>query len=130
MTTCVVYKPTACFPPKGVASEVYFDSLRIQAGPKNYLDDADLERLISHPDYPQYEAWGAIEVIQPDQEPAPAPVPGQPVYPANLSGISVEKAENVVNGCDDVTVLRAWFDSETRKTLREIITRRIEEIIE
>lgn len=131
MTTCVVYKPTACFPPKGVASEVFFDSLCLKAGAKNYLTDDELERLISHDDYPRYEAWGAIEVIQPEQEaPELAPAPGQPIYPANLSGISVEKAEDIVNGCDDVVVLRAWFDAETRKTLREILTRRIEEILE
>lgn len=130
MSTCVVYKPSKCYPPQAATAEVWFDSIILKAGSGNFLNDGQLEQLMDHPDFVRYDTWGAIEVVTPD---TPAPdlpvVQGQPTYPANLSGISVEKAEDIVNACDDVAVLRAWFDAETRKTLREILTRRIQEII-
>lgn len=130
MSTCVVYKPSKCYPPQAATAEVWFDNVILRPGAGNFLNDSQLDTLISHPDFPRYEAWDALEVVTPD---TPAPelptVAGAATYPASLGGISVDKAEDIVNACDDVAVLRAWFDAETRKTLREILTRRISEIV-
>lgn len=131
MSTCVVYKPSKCYPPQTATAELWFDTIALKAGPKNFLDDQQLQALVDHPDYPRYRAWDAIEIMAPE---TPAPelpaIDGKTTYPSNLSGLSVDKAEHIVNACDDLIVLRTWFDAETRKTLREILTRRISEIVE
>ena len=130
MSTCIVYKPSKTYPPQAATAEVWFDNLVLKPGSRNFLSDSQLAELQAHPDYARYQGWGAIEVISPELATPELPITDRgTAYPSNLSGISVEKAEDIVNACDDLAVLRAWFDAETRKTLREILTRRIEEIV-
>lgn len=123
--TPVTYKPGRCSPPRGPSSQLLFDNITLQAGPRNYLSDDDLSRLMDHPDFARYEAIGAIE-IQGAAEAVPT-TPGNE-YPANLSTLKTEAAEDLINATDDLEVLRTWFDAETRKGVREILSRRMREI--
>jgi hypothetical protein len=125
--TTVIFRPKNCNPELGPKTKIWFDNIMLSPGARNLLSDSELETLISHPDFPRYENWKAIEVKGEAVEVLES-APGAADYPASLAEYSVDEAEDIVNEVDDPEVLRAWFEQETRVTLRKILARQIEEI--
>ncbi|PHJ59591.1 hypothetical protein VF14_08955 [Nostoc linckia z18] len=114
----IILRPEKSFPPRN--GPVCFDSLTLRPGSNLNISDDIVEQLRSHPDFPQYERWGAIEIISPKTEINPnAP------QPSELSTMNVEEAEKVIENCADVAKLEAWLASESRVTVRRAINRRI-----
>ncbi|HEY9737479.1 MAG TPA: hypothetical protein V6D06_14395 [Trichocoleus sp.] len=125
-TTTVIFKPSRTVPPMGRNARLSFDGLTLRAGPKNFLGPADIAKLTKHPDFARYAVLGAIEIVESGA--AIAAVPGKPAYPEKLDKLNVEQAEDMINACDELEVLRRWLGVETRKGLREILNRRIAEV--
>jgi hypothetical protein len=117
----IILRPEKCFPPrKGL---LCFDSLTLKPGSNLNISDADVERLRSHPDFPQYEQWGAIEIIEPQTEINPhAP------QPSEIATMNVDQAQRVIESCGDIAKLEGWLINESRVTIRRAINRRITEI--
>jgi hypothetical protein len=114
----VILRPEKSFPPRN--SNLCFDTLTLKPGSNLNISDEAVERLRSHPDFPQYERWGAIEIIAPKSEINPnAP------QPSELSTMNVDEAEKAIEGCHDIAKLEGWLINESRVTIRRAINRRI-----
>jgi hypothetical protein len=117
----IILRPEKCFPPrKGL---ICFDSLTLKPGSNLNISDTEVEKLRSHPDFPQYEQWDAIEIIEPQAQINPnAP------QPSEIASMNVDQAQRVIEACVDITKLESWLVNESRVTIRRAINRRITEI--
>lgn len=90
----------------------------------NYLPQEKFALLESHPDYPQYEKWGAIVLFTPQVEELAAEAEDS----NDLSGYSGDDAQEIIAAQDDVDILKAWLKAEKRKTVQRAINARITQI--
>ncbi len=112
----IIFRPHKCYPPSNAAH--YFDSLRLEPGSKQYSEN-DVAQLLAHPDYPRYQAWDAIEILEPKVEiQTEQPSSGLSIY-------SADQAEKVIQSCHDLATLQGWLKDEKRTTVRQTINRRI-----
>ncbi|MCC5636317.1 hypothetical protein LC593_10695 [Nostoc sp. CHAB 5844] len=114
----IILRPEKSFPPRN--GPVCFDTLTLKPGSNLNVSDEAVEGLRSHPDFPQYERWGAIEIISPKTEINP-----NTPQPSELSTMNVDEAEKVIEGCPDIAKLESWLTPESRITVRRAINRRI-----
>lgn len=115
----VLFYPQRCFPPS--ASTHMFDRIALNPG-RNLLSEEVIAQLQSHPSYPKYETWKAIEVVRN----APTEIElGVATPTSSLSELSVEDAEKLVEFSRDVSELEGWLAVEKRTTLRRAINKRI-----
>lgn len=117
----VIFRPDKCYPPRKAA--IWFDSLCLKPGTNLNTSEAQVAKLRSHPDFPKYENWGAIEIVGAKSV---VDLEEKPVSP--LSTMNVDQAEKTIENCHEVTQLEAWLVNESRVTVRRAINRRITEI--
>lgn len=115
-----IFRPEQCYPPRKAA--VWFDFLMLKPG-SNYPSDEEIAQLRSHPDFPQYEKWGAIEIIE---EKAEVELEAKPK--SALSNLNVENALKTIEVCHEISQLESWLENEARVTIRRAINTRIGEI--
>lgn len=113
----VLFYPQRCYPPSNATH--MFDRLGLAPG-RNVLSETQIAQLKSHPSYPRYETWKAIDFIGE----APQTIELEGSTPS-LSGMSVEDAEKLVELSHDVSELEGWLKLESRVTLRRAINKRI-----
>lgn len=114
----IILRPDKCFPPRN--SAICFDTLTLKPGSNLDISDEAVEKLRSHPDFAQYERWGAIEIISPKAEINPSLK-----QPSELGNMSADEAVALIEECHDLAKLSAWLQHETRITVRRAIQRRI-----
>ena len=119
----IILRPDKCFPPRN--SAICFDTLTLRPGSNLDIADEAVEKLRSHPDFSQYERWGAIEIIAPKTEINPAAK-----QPSELGNMSVDEAVALIEECHDLVKLSAWLINEIRVPVRRAINRRITAIKE
>lgn len=123
----VIYRPHRECPPR--VGDRRLDKLTLSAGQANYLNDAELAKLQSHPSYPQLEQWGAIAIVRPESE-----VKGDITKtPETLDSYKLEDAEELVEATRDLSVLEKWQLGESRrkpprKTVLAAIDRQLNEV--
>jgi hypothetical protein len=120
MKTLIFY-PTRCVPPASQISQHSFDGVILKAG-NNDLSEEEAEKLLNHPDFERYQTWGAIELIGETSEVID---PAANTEKVSLANYSVEDAEKIIEQTHDAELLAVWLVTETRKTLRQAINRRI-----
>lgn len=115
----VLYFPNKAFPPR--SGNIFFDAIALRPGTNNHLSAEDIAVLKTHPDFPQYEKWGAIEIIGANPE-------IKPVAVSELSKLSAEEAERTIEATHDVEKLAEWAKNESRVIVRRALNRRIQQI--
>lgn len=116
----VIHYPYKCFPPR--AGATCFDLIMLRPG-TNHLESSEIEALKAHTDYPQYEKWGAIEILG-----AKPKINPKEQVPSELSKLNVDEAEKLIENCHDAAKLESWLTNESRVTLRQAINRRVGQI--
>lgn len=82
---------------------------------------------LNHPDMPKYLYWGAIEVLE---EAANETVElGKHSALPNLTAYNTEDAEKIIleTTANDADLLKKWLEAETRRGVRQAISRRLNE---
>ncbi|MBW4668430.1 MAG: hypothetical protein KME60_13630 [Cyanomargarita calcarea GSE-NOS-MK-12-04C] len=115
----ILYFPNKAFPPR--SGNVFFDTIALKPGTNNHLSADDIAALKAHPDFPQYEKWGAIEIVGTVAE-------IKPVAASSLSQLSAEEAEKTIESTHDAEKLAEWMKNESRITVRRALNRRIQQI--
>lgn len=119
--TTVIFRPEKCYPPRKAA--IWFDALMLRPGSNLNLSDFQVGKLRSHPDFPKYQEWGAIEIVEPKTE-----IDLEEKPKSLLSTMNVDNAIKTIEGCHDIAQLEAWLVNEARVTIRRAINIRITEI--
>jgi hypothetical protein len=129
--TTVIFKPQKLFPPRNSAitfsqskhGSINEDfSLTLKAGANIGFSDTEISQLRSHPDFPQYEQWGALEIVE-----AKTTVDSLPPK-SELSSLSEDNAIAVIENTSDAKQLAEWLKSEQRVNIRRTINTRITNI--
>jgi len=117
----IIYRPERENPERRGSRVI--DGLTLDPG-TNTVDD-DLVKAVADTDtYKQLLEWGAVSVHQPTETVAPVS------STAELGGLNIESAQEVIEATNDVPTLEGWLKVETRKTVINAINRRITEIKE
>lgn len=115
----ILYFPSKAFPPR--SGNIFFDAIALKPGTNNHLSAEDIATLRLHPDFPQYEKWGAIEVVGAQAEVKPMAV-------SELSKLSPEEAEKTIEATHDLEKLAEWGKNESRVLVRRALNRRTQQI--
>lgn len=129
--TTVIFKPQKTFPPRN--SNITFSrskhgkggedfSLTLKPGANTGFSDTEISQLRSHPDFPQYEQWGALEIVE-----AKATVDLSPQL-SEIALLSEDKAISVIENTSDAAQLAEWLKLEQRLNIRRSINTRIANI--
>jgi hypothetical protein len=120
----LIFHPDRCVPPSTVAHT--FDGVALVPGRNNLTPDS-LTLVLSHPDFPKYKNWGAINVIEPTVETETVQHNANSEL-ESLAKYNVEDIDEILDATNDVELLQKWLQKETRKTVRPQIILRINAI--
>jgi hypothetical protein len=129
----VIFQPQKAFPPR--SSAVTFSrskhglkggeefSLTLKPGANTDFSEANITQLQSHPDFPQYEKWGAIEIVG-EKKIVDLAAP----QPSELGTLNEDEAIAVIENCHDAAQLTLWLKLEQRVNIRRTLNTRINNI--
>jgi hypothetical protein len=84
--------------------------------------------LEASPSFASWKKLGWIKVLVEASAPVPVEVEAEEVE--GLSGLSVAQAKSVIEGCDDLAMLQAWYMDDSRKSIKKAIEDRLSALVE
>lgn len=129
--TIVIFKPQKTFPPRN--SAITFScskhgtngedfSLTLRPGANTEFSDNEISQLRSHPDFPQYEQWGALEIVE------AKPTVDLSPQSSEIALLSEDKAISVIENTSDASKLQEWLKLEQRVNIRRTLNTRLANI--
>ncbi|MBP0006221.1 MAG: hypothetical protein J7642_21305 [Cyanobacteria bacterium SBC] len=118
----LIYRPEKEVPP-GRTRARSFDGLRLQPGTNKVSIEA-FSRLESHSGFKRCQTWGAVTVLRAAEKSGGV----DSTETSDLDGYNTDETAQIVAATDNLKLLEQWRESETRKTVKNQISRRIAEI--
>ena len=129
--TTVIFKPQKIYPPRnsaitfsrskhGKSGEDF--SLTLKPGANTGFSDTEITQLRSHPDFPQYEQWGALEIVE------AKPTVDLSVQSSEIALLDEDKAISIIENTNNVQQLAEWLKLEQRVNIRRTLNTRITNI--
>jgi hypothetical protein len=132
----IMFRPEKSVPER--SGLVSFDGITFIPGLNRGITAETWDKIKDQDVVKQYLEWNALEVMKQDEQPVVDPTTATATaIPADedphvndLSGMSIENAQRLIEEVSDVATLEAYLQNEQRKTLVNAINRRITEIKE